>query len=144
MDVTVLKRCVLAETQGLALAHLNRALRDPHADIKKAASLALQRLHCGVSNESNGSSTEADLGCFKEPEDCEKLKEIRDLEKSIAVALIANASHQHSKVRAQSFSALHDLILFHSHSTKAESMRPGSVCSIFAIVLKGCWDWKRI
>lgn len=122
---------MLAETKELVLTHLNRALRDPHADIKKAASRALQRFHCGVSSRSKEGFIEGDLGRCEETEECEKIKEIRDLEKSIAVALITNASHQHSKVRAQSFSALHDLILYHSHSTKAESIRPASSCSIF-------------
>lgn len=80
MDLVRFKRC-LQSLKNLC-THVYSALRDPRADIKKAASLALQRSHSGVSNESKAGSIEGDPGLCEGTEKCEKLKEIHDFEKS--------------------------------------------------------------
>eukprot|EP00210_Caulerpa_lentillifera_P005548 g5307.t1 len=106
-----------SEILELVFTHINRALRDSHSDVKKAVSLTLQTLV---------SSTLFHWRLYNgnREDDCEELKRFCELERCIAVALIANASHQHSKVRTHSFLALHDLVLYRSCTANSECKKP--------------------
>lgn len=108
---------------------MDRALSDQHPNTKKEASNTLKIfLHyiqtpVKLCKEAGTSckGVDASSTVIEEESKGNSDDKICELEKSITKRLIHNCYHQHSKLRSESFSALHDLILLITRTKDSES-----------------------